>query len=67
VISYDLLKPIMGEYTVRYLIPFEYFSSEFIVKYAAYEAPFIITTILVIVISLATSYFLYARKDVQAS
>jgi len=66
-ISYDLLKPIMGEYTVRYLIPFEYFSSEFIVKYAAYEAPFIITTILVIVISLATSYFLYARKDVQAS
>jgi ABC-2 type transport system permease protein len=66
-IIYDILKPVIGEHTVRYIIPFEYFSREYIIKNASYETPFVILTIIIITASLAASCFLYSRKDVHAA
>lgn len=66
-IIYDTFKPLVGEYAIRYAIPFEYFSREYIIQNASYEAPFVIFTIIMIAAGLAASYFLYAKKDVPAA
>lgn len=66
-IAYDVLKPMVGGYAVRFAVPFEYFGNEYIIKNASYEAPFVLTTILLIAVSLAASYFLYSVKDIPTA
>lgn len=67
VIVYNVLKPVMGGYNVRYLIPFHYFDSEWIVRYGSYEAPFVLTAILLIAASVAAGYAVYDKKDIHAA
>ncbi|CAH1192198.1 ABC transporter permease subunit [Paenibacillus sp. JJ-223] len=67
VIVYNALKPVMGGYNVRYLIPFHYFDSEWIVRYGSYEAPFVLTAILLIAASVAAGYAVYDKKDIHAA
>ncbi len=60
------LVSIIGDSALRYITPFEYFDTAYIVENASYEFPFIITAFIFIVTSITASYFIYNRKDVPA-
>ena len=56
----------LGEERVRYLSPFRYFDSAYIIKNAAYEGSFVIVGIIFIVAAIAGSYLVYLKKDIHA-
>lgn len=51
---------------LRYLTPFNYFDSTYIVKNMGYENSFLVTGIILIVSAVAASYYLYAKRDVHS-
>lgn len=62
----SMLGSVIGDKAVRYISPFKYFDSTYIVKHAAYETSFIIVGIVVVIAAIAASYLVYLRKDIQA-
>jgi len=59
----DLFNEIIGENLVRYLIPFKYFDSLYIMNHCSYEMPFVILAITVFVAFISVSYVIYGKKD----
>lgn len=60
------LGSVIGDEAVRYISPFKYFDTAYIIKNAAYETPFIITEIIFIIVTIAVSYLVYTKKDIHA-
>jgi len=56
----------LGEERVRYLSPFRYFDSAYIIEHAAYETSFVVVGIVFIIAVIAGSYLVYIKKDVHA-
>lgn len=56
----------LGEERVRYLSPFRYFDTYYIIKNAAYEPSFIIVGILFVIAAISGSYLVYVKKDIHA-
>jgi ABC-2 type transport system permease protein len=56
----------LGEERVRYLSPFRYFDSAYIIEHAAYETSFVVVGIVFIIAAIAGSYLIYMKKDVHA-
>lgn len=48
----------------RYLSPFKYFDSAYILENSSYEISFMLTGIVIIVISVVASYIIYTKKDI---
>ncbi|WP_461615542.1 ABC transporter permease subunit [Clostridium sp. Marseille-QA1073] len=57
---------VIGDNAIRYITPFKYFDTAYIIKNSAYEASFIIIEILFIGITTAISYLIYSKKDIHA-
>ncbi|MCM2535663.1 ABC transporter permease [Neobacillus pocheonensis] len=55
-----------GEEAKRYLSPFKYFDTAYIIKHASYEASFLIVGAVVIILAITASYFVYIKKDIHA-
>lgn len=51
---------------LRYLTPFNYFDSAFIVKNMAYEISFSIVAIIFFITAVAAAYYMYVKKDVHS-
>ena len=51
---------------MRYITPFKYFDTSYIMKNSSYEASFIIIEIVFIIVAITASYFVYCKKDVHA-
>ncbi|MEH7442020.1 ABC transporter permease subunit [Bacillus sp. JJ1122] len=51
---------------LRYLTPFNYFDSAFIVKNMAYETSFIIVAVVFFITAIAAAYYMYVKKDVHS-
>lgn len=66
-ITYDIFKPIMGGYSVRYLVPIKYFSTDYLIQHTAYEMPFVVMTLILIVINIFLSHTFYRKKDIHAA
>ncbi len=62
----NMLDSILGEKVIRYLTPFKYFDTVYILKNASYETPYLITGAVFVVAAVAASYAVYSRKDVHA-
>lgn len=60
------LGSILGDEAVRYISPFKYFDTAYIIKNAAYETSFIVVEIIFIIAAIATSYIVYTKKDIHA-
>lgn len=60
------LGSIIGDTTVRYLSPFKYFDTVYIIKNSAYETSFIVVGIIFIIAAILASYVVYVKKDVHA-
>lgn len=55
-----------GDDALRYITPFKYFDTSYIMKNSSYEVSFIIIEIIFIIIAISASYFVYDKKDVHA-
>ncbi|MCY6483092.1 ABC transporter permease subunit [Clostridium aestuarii] len=52
---------------IRYITPFKYFDTGYIIENNSYETPFIIIALLFIAITIITSYVIYSKKDIHTS
>lgn len=50
----------------RFISPFKYFDTSYIIQHARYEIPYLIAGAAIVVIGIAISYIVYIRKDIQA-
>ena len=55
-----------GDDAMRYITPFKYFDTSYIIKNSSYEVSFIIIEIVFIIVAITASYFVYSKKDVHA-
>jgi ABC-2 type transport system permease protein len=55
-----------GEEAKRYISPFKYFDTAYIIKHASYEASFLIVGAVIIILAITASYFVYVKKDIHA-
>ncbi|KUO74104.1 MAG: ABC transporter permease [Desulfosporosinus sp. BRH_c37] len=55
-----------GDDALRYLSPFKYFNSTYIVQNSSYESSFMIVAIGFIVIAVTASYLIYSKRDIHA-
>jgi ABC-2 type transport system permease protein len=62
----NMFGSIIGEKAIRYLTPFKYYDTAYIIKHAAYEPSFIIIEVIFIIVAIVSSYFIYAKKDIHA-
>jgi ABC-2 type transport system permease protein len=55
-----------GDGVKRYLSPFKYFDTAYIIENSSYEGPFLITGAVVIVMAIGASFFIYTKKDIHS-
>jgi len=56
----------LGESNLELITPFKHFDPNYIIQNRAYDIPLVLLNASVIVISLASSYVLYVRRDIPA-
>lgn len=62
-----MLGSIIGDEKVRYITPFKFFDSTYIINHSAYEMKFLAIEIVFIMIAITASYIIYMNKDVRTS
>lgn len=55
-----------GEEAKRYLSPFKYFDTAYIIEKSSYEASFLITGAVFIILAVGASFFIYGKKDIHS-
>ena len=55
-----------GEEAKRYLSPFKYFDTVYIIEHSSYEATFLITGAVIMILLIAASYYIYVKKDIHS-
>lgn len=62
-----MFSSVIGVDKTRYITPFKYYDSAYIIKNSIYESKFIIIEIIFIIVTLAVSYFIYSKKDIHVA
>lgn len=62
----NMFGSVLGEEAIRYLTPFKYYDTAYIMKHAGYETSFIIIEIIFITAAIFASYVIYSKKDIHA-
>ncbi len=57
---------VFGDVKLELLTPFKHLDPAYIVQHGAYDVPLVLLNVAVTVVSLAVSYWLYIRRDIQA-
>ncbi|MEH7744835.1 ABC transporter permease subunit [Neobacillus drentensis] len=55
-----------GEEAKRYISPFKYFDTAYIIKHSGYETSFLVAGAVIIILAITASYFVYLKKDIHA-
>jgi ABC-2 type transport system permease protein len=55
-----------GEEVKRFITPFKYFDTAYIMKHSAYEGKFLLAGAVIIIVAIAASYLVYTKKDIHA-
>ena len=50
----------------RYLSPFRYFDTAYILRHAAYEVSYLVTGAAVVAVTIVVTYLIYVKKDIHA-
>jgi len=61
-----MVSSVIGDNASRYLIPFKYYDTAYIIKNSSYEVSFIIIEILFVIGAIFASYLIYEKKDIHA-
>ncbi|WP_442593681.1 ABC transporter permease subunit [Neobacillus sp. D3-1R] len=62
-----MLSSTSGDGVERYLSPFKFFDTAYIIKHSSYELSFLITGIVIMIVSIFTSYLVYIKKDIHTA
>lgn len=57
---------IFGDVKLELITPFKHLDAPYIVKHGAYNTPLVLLNVVVTVVALAVSYWLYTRRDIHA-
>lgn len=60
------LGSLLGDKVIKYLTPFKYYETSYILKHSAYDPKFVWIEIIFIAAAITASYVIYSAKDVQA-
>jgi ABC-2 type transport system permease protein len=55
-----------GDEFKRYLSPFKYFDSYYMIEHTSYEGAFLIVGLGIVVVAIIASYFYYTKKDIHS-
>ena len=55
-----------GEEAKRYLSPFKYFDTAYIIEHSSYEATFLMAGAVIMILLFAVSYYVYVKKDIHS-
>jgi ABC-2 type transport system permease protein len=62
----SMLSSASGDGAKRYLSPFEYFDTAYIIEHSRYETSFLAVGMVIIVVAVMASYYVYTKKDIHA-
>jgi ABC-2 type transport system permease protein len=62
-----MLGSVLGNKAVRYVTPFKFYDPAYIVKHGSYEGRFIAIEIVFIIVAVAASYSIFAKKDIRSA
>ncbi|MEH7248384.1 ABC transporter permease subunit [Neobacillus niacini] len=66
VFAFYFLGMFSSEEAKRYLSPFKYFDTAYIMDNSRYEMSFLITGAIIIILAIAASYYTYGKKDIHS-
>jgi ABC-2 type transport system permease protein len=55
-----------GDDVKRYLSPFKYFETTYILEFSSYETSFLMAGAIIFILAIAASYFVYTKKDIHS-
>lgn len=61
------LGAIFGNEKVRYITPFKFFSTDYIINNGRYEMKYLVIELVFIFITITTSYIIFAKKDIRSA
>lgn len=62
----NMFDSVVGDKAIRYITPYKYFDSAYIIKNASYETSFVVVGIVFVIAAIGASYLVYAKKDIHA-
>jgi ABC-2 type transport system permease protein len=62
----SMLASTIEDEAIRYITPFKYFDTNYVIKNSSYEANFIILGLVFIIAAITASYYVYCKKDIHA-
>jgi len=62
----SMLSSTQGDTASRFITPFKYFDSAYIIKNSAYETSYVIVAFLFVVLTITASYIIYSKKDIHS-
>jgi ABC-2 type transport system permease protein len=57
----------LGKETFELISPFKHFDANYIITHVGYDLPLVLLSVIVVVISIAGSYLLYARRNIASA
>jgi len=61
----NMFESVIGEKTLRYITPFRYFDTAYIVNNGSYETAFLYISVIIIIAAFTLSYIIYSKKDIH--
>ncbi|AST57136.1 ABC transporter permease [Thermoanaerobacterium thermosaccharolyticum] len=61
-----MLQATLNDKAMKYITPFKYFDTEYIIKNSSYDITFVIISILIVLISIFLSYAVFLKRDIHA-
>lgn len=55
-----------GDEAKRYISPFKYFDTAYIMENSSYETPFLVAGLVIMILAIVASYVIYRKKDIHA-
>jgi ABC-2 type transport system permease protein len=62
----NMFGSVIGEKAIRYLTPFKYYDTAYIIKHGSYDTAFVLIEIVFIILAIAAGYVIYSKKDIHA-
>jgi ABC-2 type transport system permease protein len=62
----NMFGSIIGDRVIRYLTPFKYYDTAYIIKHNGYDPAFISIEMILVLIAIIASFIIYSKKDIHA-
>jgi ABC-2 type transport system permease protein len=59
----DMFNSVVKDQKLRYILPYKYFDSIYIIQHGSYELTYLVITIVFVICATLTSYRIYVKKD----